>query len=202
MNTTPNTLSDNEVIEMLLDHSRERAAILYLYKQYCEPLSWFVKQNSGSQQDGQDVFQEVVVSFIHLVKQGKFRGESSIKTLLYTMNRNIWFNELKRRGRSNERDKHFEQAREGNTGSDEGTLENREARQQLFEVIAALGESCKKLLLLFYYENLPMKKILLTTNFENEQVLRNKKYKCIKKLEEMINQKTGLLQQLKMLFHG
>src|SRR5438270_5205256 len=130
MNKASNTLTDHELIEYLLDHAKEREGILFLYQQHFEPLSWFVKQNGGSEQDAQDVFQDVIVSFIHAIRQGKFRGDSSIKTFLYTMNRNIWFNELKRRSRANEREKKFELVREGNAGEEQDTLENREARQR------------------------------------------------------------------------
>jgi DNA-directed RNA polymerase specialized sigma subunit len=49
-----------------------------------------------------------------------------------------------------------------------------------------LGESCRKILMLFYYENLPMKEIVQHLHYENEQVVRNKKYKCLKELTEMV----------------
>ena len=41
---------------------------------------------------------------------------------------------------------------------------------------------------MFYYENLPMKEILEKTEYETEQVVRNKKYKCLKQLEQMLNE--------------
>ena len=47
-----------------------------------------------------------------------------------------------------------------------------------------------------------MKEILAALHYENEQVVRNKKYKCLKKLETMINENPALHQQLKNLLHG
>ena len=47
-----------------------------------------------------------------------------------------------------------------------------------------------------------MKEILEATDYENEQVVRNKKYKCLKQLEHMINEKPFLKQTLKNLLHG
>ena len=41
-----------------------------------------------------------------------------------------------------------------------------------------------------------MKEIVLHLHYENEQVVRNKKYKCLKRLEQMINEKPICLQQL------
>ena len=47
-----------------------------------------------------------------------------------------------------------------------------------------------------------MKKILETMHYENEQVLRNKKYKCLKQLEHMLEENPALKNTLKNLLHG
>jgi DNA-directed RNA polymerase specialized sigma subunit len=60
-----------------------------------------------------------------------------------------------------------------------------------------LGEGCKKILLAFYYENLSMKEILNTMNYENDQVLRNKKHKCLKQLEQLLTADPALAKTLK-----
>ena len=70
------------------------------------------------------------------------------------------------------------------------------------KVLETLGDHCKKILVLYYYENQSMKEILAALHYENEQVVRNKKYKCLKKLEELIKNKPGLYQQLKNLLYG
>ena len=202
MKTGQKIISDSEVLDLLLDRKTEKDGILFLYQTHFEPLSWFVMNNNGNAEDAQDIFQEVMVSFIHLVQQGKFRGESTIKTFLYSMNRNIWFNELKRRGRSDEREKKFEMLKEEDQRSIDNVLEQRETNQQLIKIMEELGENCKKILILYYYENYSMKEILTELKYENEQVVRNKKYKCLKKLEEMIRSEKGLYHQLKNLLHG
>ena len=51
-----------------------------------------------------------------------------------------------------------------------------------------MGESCRKILSLFYYENLSMKEIVSQMHYENEQVVRNKKYKCLQQLTDKIKQ--------------
>ena len=57
---------------------------------------------------------------------------------------------------------------------------------QLSSLLNKLGESCRKILELFYYENLSMKEIVSHLHYENEQVVRNKKYKCLQQLTDMI----------------
>jgi RNA polymerase sigma factor (sigma-70 family) len=195
-------MSDQEVLGLLQNSRTTTEGITYLYQTQAEPLSWFITQNGGAAEDAQDIFQEVVISFVHLVQQGKFRGESSIKTFLFSINRNLWFNEVKRRGRAGDREKKYELTREERDEPAGRVLETREASLQLMRMLDDLGDTCKKILVLYYYEGRSMKEILQTLSYENEQVVRNKKHKCLKKLEEMIQGRQGLGQQLKHLFHG
>ena len=194
--------SDADLLHSLKDARTTTEGIKYIYNNYFEFLKLFIVQNKGNEQDAQDIFQEVIVSFINLVKQEKFRGDSSIKTFLYSMNRNIWFNELKKRERATLREKKYEQLTTVEENAMLNTLEHKEASDQLIAIMDSLGENCKKILVLFYYENYSMKDLLEELDYENEQVVRNKKYKCLKKLEEMIFSKKGLSEQLKKLLNG
>jgi len=59
-------------------------------------------------------------------------------------------------------------------------------KQQLRELLYKLDEPCRKILLLFYYENLSMKEMVDHLPYENEQVVRNKKYKCLQQLTSYV----------------
>src|SRR4029079_1220186 len=201
MNRSNQIWSDAEVLQLIRSQRTTGDGIRYLYQQHFESLSSFIIHNNGNAEDAQDVFQEVLVAFIQLVKQEKFRGESSIKTFLFAMNRNIWFNELKRRKRAIEREIKYDKMQPAEEEQVDQIIENREASGKLIQVLESLGESCKKILLLYYYENLSMTEILAQLDYENEQVVRNKKYKCMKKLEEMVSSDKNLYQQLKNLLH-
>jgi DNA-directed RNA polymerase specialized sigma24 family protein len=95
--------TDAELIAAIKDEKDLNKAILFLYQQYAESTSSFIIGYGGSRQDGEDVFQETVVSFIDTIKKGKYRGEASVKTFLVSIDKNIWFNELKKRERSGPR---------------------------------------------------------------------------------------------------
>lgn len=189
--------SDGELIEALKKDHVTNMAISYLYRSYYGVLSNHVRQNMGSEQDAEDVFQEVVVTFIGLVKNGKFRGESSVKTFLFTLNRFTWLNELKKRNRAAHREEKFESESESEEGDVSRHLVERESRHMVIAMMDKLGAVCKSILLSYYYDNLSMKEILPLVNFENEQVLRNKKYKCLKSLEQMLTDNPGLAQRFK-----
>jgi RNA polymerase sigma factor (sigma-70 family) len=202
MDQRGNISSDAEVVAALGDPRRMNEAIRFIYRKHFATLSSFVRNNRGSEQDAEDIFQEVVVSFIRLIEQDKFRGESGIGTFLYALNRNIWLNELKRRGRAVVREEKFEIAKARDVDSIETVIENRESHKILMDTVAGLGETCKNILLLFYFENRSMKEIATITHYENEQVVRNKKYKCLKKLESLLTEEPGLAAKFKSLLYG
>jgi RNA polymerase sigma factor (sigma-70 family) len=195
-------LADTELLEAIRQGRGLDAAIKAVYQEYFESLVWIVKNNSGSQQDAEDIFQEVVVNFIDLVQKDKFRGESSVKTFLFSMMRHTWLNELKKTGRSEARELKYEKAKGTEELDVSHLIAGREAKQQLMNLVEQLGEICKKILVMFYYENLSMKEILENLSYESEQVVRNKKYKCLKQLEQMITGNPFLLKTLKSILHG
>lgn len=190
--------TDEHLIQLIINGGiHEESAIRELYAQYLDPLCRQVIFKGGSAADGQDMFQETVIAFVHTVKQGRFRGEASIKTFLYAMNNNIWKNAVRGRDRAEQRDRNYDAMVSKEEKAEGGMIERKELSHQLKMMLEGLGENCRKILMQFYYENRSMKEIVQTLDYENEQVVRNKKSKCLKKLSEMLGQRPHLVEQLK-----
>jgi RNA polymerase sigma factor (sigma-70 family) len=180
--------SDGELTAAIGKGEQLNSAIFFIYQQYSETVSSFIIANNGTAQDAEDIFQETVVTFIDLVKKDRYRAQASVKTFLVAIARNLWLNELKKRARSGKRAAIFEESRPISEMDVSEHIADREVKQQFHEVLSKLGDPCKKILTLFYYENMSMKDMLNHLPYENEQVVRNKKYKCLQQL-------TGLLKQ-------
>lgn len=171
-------------------------AIRFLYRQYSQATSSFIIQHGGSEQDADDIFQETVVAFIEVVQKGKYRMEASVKTFLNSIAKNYWFNEIKKRERSGLRDRKFEAGRDKDEIDVSHYIVEMERKRQLRDLVDQLGESCRKVLLLFYYENLSMKEMVDHLPYENEQVVRNKKYKCLQALTGLIKDNPAIARQM------
>jgi RNA polymerase sigma factor (sigma-70 family) len=188
--------TDLELIAAIGDEKNLNQAILSLYQQYAETTSSFIMGYGGSRQDAEDVFQETVVSFIGIVKKGNYRMEASVKTFLVSVARNIWLNELKKRERMGHREKLFEFGRGQKEPDVSHHISDIEKKRQLRDLVYQLGEPCRKILLLFYYENLSMKEIVDHLPYENEQVVRNKKYKCLQQLTGIVKNNPLIAMQI------
>lgn len=188
--------TDSELIAAISAGRELNDAIRFIYRQYSQATSSFIMQHGGSEQDADDIFQETVVAFIEVVQKGKYRGEASVKTFLNSIARNYWFNEIKKRDRSGFRDKQFELSRDKNEADVSHYISEMERKRQLRELVDQLGESCRKVLLLFYYENLSMKEMVEHLPYDNEQVVRNKKYKCLQALAGLIKDNPAIARQM------
>lgn len=183
---TRKSYSDSELLMALQSRDNEEEAIKYLYRSSFNMVSLYVKNNKGSNEDAEDIFQNVIITFIQIVKEKKFRGESSINTFIGSLARHAWLNELKRRGRAQLREEKFENETERIEPDISQYLITNEIKDRVQQLLDNIGETCKKILLAFYFDGLSMKEILQLLDYENEQVVRNKKYKCLKQLEQIL----------------
>src|SRR5450432_2353871 len=141
------TFTDAALLEILRSDESPDDAIRFLYITQFDITTRYVNQNSGNDEDAQDIFQELVLVFIELVKKNKFRGESSVSTFLYALTRNIWLNELNKRGKSKLRDENFEKSKDKVDMDVSHLIGDRETKSQMMQVVDKLGDTCKKILL-------------------------------------------------------
>jgi RNA polymerase sigma factor (sigma-70 family) len=177
--------SDEELVAAIRANENLNKPILFIYQNYSEKLSSFLISYGASEQEAQDVFQETVVAFVDLVKKERYRLDAKIGTFLTAVAKNIWFNEVKKKQRSSFREKQFEKGRDQVEADVSHFINEREMKQQMRDLVYQLDEPCRKILMLFYYENLSMKEIVQHLPYENEQVVRNKKSKCLQHLAGM-----------------
>lgn len=190
---------DQDIIDKLRgDHVS--AGIRKIYTDHFQSVVNQVCAAGGSPEDGADIFQDSVVTLLTKVKTGEFRQESSIGTYLHAIARNNWLHELRTRERRKNREKNYSYSNdkvihlpepEKNFPVCEASLLN--------ELLDQLGDGCRRLLRGFYFEKKKMKDLLLEFDYENEQVLRNKKSKCMKKLKDVLGQNPQLIQQLQSI---
>jgi RNA polymerase sigma factor (sigma-70 family) len=189
--------TDQEILAALSGSNQVNEAIQQLYQGYYGILENYIVQNSGTEADAADTIQETLLVFLNMVQTGKFRGDSSINSVLYGINRNIWLTTLRKTKSRVNRDQTYTSEQERKVKDISQTLEEMEGYQLVMSLFERLGKKCQRLLYLFYYENLSMKEIGEEEGYTNEQVVRNTKYKCMKQLIDRIEDNPNLYQLVK-----
>lgn len=188
--------SDTEIIEKLKGSSLEEG-LQWIYANHFDAVLAQVQAQGGSEADGADIFQEAVIVLLQKVKTGQFRGESRLSTFLHGIARNMWLSELRSRKRRLHREKKFADGHltiESNDSCEDSFQLKHEAIARL---IGTLGDTCRRILRGFYFEKKKIRELLTEFAYENEQVLRNQKSKCMKKMREQLEKDKGLQEQIK-----
>lgn len=160
----------------------------------------YVISNKGSKVEAKDIYQETIIAFYENVRDRKFNGErSAIGTYIYAIAKFKWLNQLKKNGIINEFHQKIELP-DDFVESPLSELIHKEQKELVLNLLAELGNTCKNLLVDSIYHNKTMKEIVAETSFSNEQIARNKKYKCMKQLKKLIAENPHLVKILK--FNG
>lgn len=138
-----------------------------------------VQRNNGNEEDALDIFQEGLIALWTNISQGKFKvqDKAKISTYLYTLCRNIWISRLRKKKYTQP----FEDNPKVQVAEVEDMTEYHERINKLEQDFEKLGEACKKLLTLFYYQKASLKEIAESMNL-TEKTAKNTKYRCMKNL--------------------
>ncbi len=174
--------SDTMLISMMVaqyPHDRNKA-LTFIYRKFYNYIRTMVIQNSGSDDEAKDVFQEGVIALYENIQHGKFRYKSSIKTYLYKICRNILFQTLLNKNPTIDIDKLYNR---GFDFSDESDSQIPSDYQQCITIaMIQLGPDCRRMLTEFYYNKRSMKELKKMFILGSEQAAKNKKMRCLKKL--------------------
>jgi RNA polymerase sigma factor (sigma-70 family) len=179
--------NDDQHLLHLLQHGGDREqdeAFRQLYHQYYGLVESIVVTNSGSSEQAKDVFQDGIIVLFNRVKKGDFLLTSSLKSYLFAICRNLWLMKLRTAGREPALENHHERI-----PLEEDlfkTLEATERQQLIAGLLAKMGEDCRRILDLFYFQKLSMSKIMEAFGLGSEQAAKNKKSQCLGKLREMV----------------
>lgn len=171
-------------------------AIRELYRTQWESVTNFIINQGGTKPDAADIFQESVIILLEKIRLGSFRGESSPGTFLQAIARNLWLTEMRTRKRRNAREQHYQLGEDLVASPSEPEENSSISKLNLQQIILQLGNTCQKILRGVYYENRKMRELLQDFDFANEQVLRNQKAKCMKKLRGLIAEDPLLFREL------
>jgi len=188
--------SDEKIIFCLKgDNIKKDLALKNLYIKLFPIIKSYIQKNNGTQEDAADIFQDAIVVFYEKVRLDEFQLSSSIRTYIYSVCRHLWLNKLRAQKKVislNDESK--------NITIDPvsiSILGSKERNDYLKQLLESIGKDCNKILVLYYFDRLKMKEIARTMNFANDQVAKNKKSSCLKKLKSIVSGSPRLKDILK-----
>ena len=169
------SINEKEIFERICKGDEQ--ALEFLYKKYYRMMTKMVITNSGTEDEARDIYQDALIVFWQKANSGNLVLTSKISTYIYSICQNLWRKELDRKKRlSNE---------EKDTAISED-LDAPERERIIHKCIEQLGDTCKKVLMYYYFEEMSMQDIAEKLGFANTDTAKTKKYKCKKKLDDLV----------------
>ena len=162
---------DQQVFNDLYEHEFPKTVRLVTY-------------NSGRVDDAKEVFQNGLVVIIEKVYRKELDLTCSFSTYLYSVCRNLWFEEIRRSKKTISVNDPYDYLQ-----SDGAFISNEYIPDELEAVnkaIESLGDGCKQLLECFYYKNLSFEEIANTLGYATAASARNQKYKCLERIRRTV----------------
>lgn len=195
----PKLKNDDEIVADIKKGGKARTlAIRQLYYQMEDvnrQVIRFVKNNSGNEQDGQDIFHEGIITLDKNIRQGKFRGESALGGYLYSICRFLWMNQIRKKARVDLTDDHMVMD-QPETENPEVIQMSEEKSQLLGQILGKLGERCRKILELWKL-SYSMQEIADRLGFSSAAMATKNKYQCHKALVNFLQEHPHLTELLK-----
>jgi len=160
---------------------------LYLFHQYKGFISTIQSKLHLPQEQMQDAYADALVKLLRHLKNGQFRGDSKISSYFYR----IFYNTCVDVSRKNTSNKNMPTQELFEYDAKETDLryliDIKDEAQQVLKLIESLGDTCKRILIDWGYYGYQMDEIASRNNLSNAESARSMKYKCLKKLKDILN---------------
>ncbi|MCU0325176.1 MAG: sigma-70 family RNA polymerase sigma factor [Spirosomaceae bacterium] len=188
--------SDKQIVEGILGDSRSRnASLTALYEQNRTFLIKFL-QNKGHQQgfvrEPEDIIWEAMTALLNNILDGKYQVNSSVPLSGYltAICRNLWHKYLDQEQNRQERQFNFIEESQQTEPDITQILSNQQKWERYLEIFEKAGKNCKQIFTLWLVNGMDNKEIaeimMQEGKLKNEQVVRNAKSDCLKKVTEML----------------
>ena len=175
-------LTAEEILKGLTD--RDTKVLDYIYENFFHQTKIFINQNSGSEEDAQDIYQDAILIIYQKARNENLTLNCSFSTYLFSVCRLLWLKQLKERKRKKlyiEDSGKFVELDEGIT-----ELFEYNEKQKLFQDhFKKLSYNCQKILELFL-ARISLKEIANILSYKSEGYVKKRKSKCKDKLVDNI----------------
>ncbi len=178
---------DQKYVEALLKN--DPLVLEELYEKFAGKIKWMILQNSGTETDAADIFQDALISIYNKAKTGNFELTCPMEAFLYLICKNKWLNVLNKRRTqkvTNTDTEGFNYIGEDSFRLAEDCILHQERSTLLAEKLSQMGESCKNLLRLSW-SGLSMDEVAKKLNVSYAYA-RKKKSECMAKLITLVKQ--------------
>ncbi|WP_353780059.1 sigma-70 family RNA polymerase sigma factor [Winogradskyella sp. 3972H.M.0a.05] len=164
-------------------------ALEIIYTRYRKDFISFASRYSISEDSIVDIYQNAIIALRDNAIKGKIENlKSELKTYLFSIGKYMIFEHSRKQQKVHlVEDVSYFDIKDINLS--DLTLETSELTEEqklLHNVFKNMGGKCKEILTLFYYRGLDLEEIMIKLNYNNKDVVKSQKSRCLKSLRSMM----------------
>ena len=185
-------MTDEQLIAQL--KHRDRSALKSVYLDYKTEFLKFMSRYNAETDVLEDIFQDALIALSENAQAGKLDTlKSTVKTYLFGIGKFMLFKHFRKNKREIPTEKtyvfdQYEQTVIEDVFEDEG-LNDYQAK--LVANFKKLGDKCREILELFYLRGMKLDEITQIQGYDNKNVAKSQKSRCLKSLKELIGKNDG-----------
>ena len=161
-------------------------ALDQFYEEHREAFVQFAGRYNLPLEDVLDAYQDAVIAMFEQVAQRRLTQlTSAVRTYLFAIGKNKLVDKLRLKGKEMPLNDEAFQLLDNNSEA-ERKIELQHRQQLIKEALDQLGDPCKRLLLLFYYQRYSIEAICQAMGYNSNNVVKANKSRCMKKLRTLI----------------
>lgn len=173
-----NAFNDQQLVTAIQNGQKE--AMIQLYKDNYPAIRSYILKNNGRLEDVDDILQDTCIVLWEKIKRNELELKAKIKTIAFAIAKNLWLKRLNKASRM--------QSISGlNLDSEKMSVNTDNLKKIDLKIVGQLldllGEKCKAILSLFYYEGQDMQSIAEILSYNNADTVKAKKHQCFKQLQ-------------------
>jgi len=177
---------ERHIIELI--KSGDTTVLSRIYEDHREEFFlWLTKYFNCTSDEAKDVYQNAILVFYENIISGKLNEmTSTVKTYLFAVGK------YKMMEHKKQSYKFAGDEKIPNLTKEEASLEELNQKEEdllmVEKCLHLLGDPCRRILELYYYQRMSMAEITSNLDYKNVDTTKNLKYKCIKRLKKLFEE--------------
>ncbi len=188
--------TDQEIVTMMRNGGRDlERAFQYLMdtERRKQTLRKVLMGFGAAHEDYEELLNDTLIALHTGIVKGRFQEEYSITAYMVGIAKKQWF---KRRMKNRPEITPYPELVDDGQPSVEVQIIAAERRELLAEIVGRLDETCRKILIKAFLEELKNSELVAIMAYKNEAVVRKKKSQCLKRLIQMLKEDTKLSKNI------
>jgi len=161
--------------------SDDSRSLSLLYSEYYASVAYYIKKNSGTDQDAEDIFQETIVILLQKIKEPDFTLTAPLRYFLLAISKNLWLKRLRARKKSTA---DTGRVRENFLFKLSNTADDGVRISRIDAWLQNITTHCQHVLKALFFYNEPMDRLMQKMGWKNKHTASNQKYKCLEQLKK------------------